>query len=1520
MSKPTVPPEAIAGIGEDLTTCPHCGAPAQLDHGTCLNCLLREGLEPKGEGSRETFETVLLEANVTDTHWRLGHYEILEEIGRGGMGIIYRARQQHSRRIVAVKRIPAHQVNSHDTLVRFRREAEAVASLDHPNILPIYEVSESEEGLPYFSMKYASGGSLRTAALTLRTKLRECVRVMAKVARAIAFAHSKGILHRDLQPGNILLDENGEPLVSDFGLAKWLDQGSDLTRTLETLGTPGYMAPEQTECPADKLTCAADVYSLGAILFYLLTGRPPFAGTNVLHVIHQSATTPAPRLRSLVPSLDRDLETIVARCLESDPRARYKSAGALADDLEHWLRHEPIWARRTGIFTRGGKWVRRNRTSTVLVALLILLGASVFVMFWERGSPRQLPINTAEIPDKSIAVLPFENLSVDPENAFFADGVQDELLHDLGKIADLKVISRTSVMQYKAGAKRNLRQIANELGVAYVGEGSVQRAANRVLVSAKLTDAKTNRHLWQEHYDRPLGDIFDIQTEIAKAIAAQLQAKVSLAEKTAIEQPPTTNLIAYDRYLRAEKLWALPTTSLPQDMHEVIRLLGQVVAYDPRFLLAYCELARAHAYVYHLGVDHTPARVTLAKEARDAALRLGPDRGESHLAAAWVAYWCYHDYETALSEVSIARRGLPNDASVFFTTAAVVRRQGHWEEAMRNFERAVELDPRNVFLLTSVAQTYQYQRRFSEAAAAWDRVLEVAPGDSSTLAWRGLVDLQSSGDTRTGYEAIQKVLSKNPSAVDAIAEQWIDLALCRRDAAEIASALAALPAQGIIPWNVRMPRSFFEGLAARAGNHTTRAETAFTAARREMEEIVREQPDYAQALCVLGMIDAALGRKQDALREGRRAVELLPVTKDAWTGSAVQTSLAITYAWAGEKDLAIKQLEELVRIPGPVSYGQLRLHPFWDPLRDDPRFERIVEESKKPVVALESPPPLPTGIAVLPFENLSADPDNAFFAEGVQGEILNNLAKIADLKVISRTSVMQYKSGAKRNLHQIANELGVGHVVEGSVQRAGNRVRVSAQLIDARTDTHLWANSYDRPLGDVFAIQSEIAKAIARQLQAKLSPSEANAVAAAPTSDPEAYDLFLKGEYEERQAEGAENVELFDRAETFYRQAVARDPNFALAYARLAFSRLNRHWFINRLNSVQLEEVKSNIDRALALAPDSPEAHLALGVFHYYGRRDYDSALRALDRSIELQPSNSDSRTLRGAVYRRRGEWRRSLAEFERALELNPRDSSSSTELGNAYLQLRRWGEAERALTRALALDPNNINAAFHLCVTYINGPGDIRRAKQALEAAPQQPKGQVSPYGIVISQMINERVYLDVLERHFADALKAWDILPTNSPEECLNKLKARAGIQLLADQKAAATSEAEQASTLLEAELAGRAPEDRTSLTEVAWIYVCLGRNADALRIAQEATESLPIEKDAIFGANYLIGLAQIDAHIGRPEEAAKLLRQLLTIPAGEYISLTRLKIDPVWDPIRNDPGFQKLLSEPEPETVYK
>ena len=557
-------------------------------------------------------------------------------------------------------------------------------------------------------------------------------------------------------------------------------------------------------------------------------------------------------------------------------------------------------------------------------------------------------------------------------------------------------------------------------------------------------------------------------------------------------------------------------------------------------------------------------------------------------------------------------------------------------------------------------------------------------------------------------------------------------------------------------------------------------------------------------------------------------------------------------------------------------------------------------------------------IAVLPFENLSEDKANAYFADGTQNEILTKLAGIGDLKVISRTSSAKYKSKPE-DLKTVARELGVATVLEGTVQKAGDKVRVNVQLLDARSDTHLWAKSYDRNLSDIFTVESDVAQEIADALQAKLSPSQAKALAEAPTRDTEAYDLFLKGEYQQRQAENTENVDFFDHAEAFYRQALARDPSFALAYARLAYSRLNRHWFSTRLTSAQLEEVKSNIDRALAIAPDLPEAHLAMGVFHYWGHRDYDSALRALDRAIELQPSSSDSRTFRAAIYRRRGERRRSLAEFERALELDPRESSIPTEIGNSYLDLRRWSDAEQALSRALALDPHNINASYHLGVTYINGSGDIERARRRWKEGPEDPKGQVSQYGVLISQMIREDVYLDVLERHFADALKASDVARTDTADGRLRKLKARIGIQVLAGQNAATRPQCEQARVLLESQRAER-PEDRTSVTELAWVYVCLGRYAHALRVAREAAEALPMEKDAIVGANFLLGLAQIEAHTGQSEEAIKILGQLLKVPAGEYVSVTRLKIDPVWDPIRNDAGFQKLLSEPEPETVYK
>src|SRR5436853_3734767 len=456
--------DSVACVIETPAQCRQCGATTRLGNGLCLSCTLREGLEDDREASRESFDAILAEDEVRDTHWRVGNYEILEEIGRGGMGVIYRARQRHSRRIVALKRMVSYHADSGETLERFRREAEAAASLDHPNILPIYEVGQSEDGLPFFSMKYAPGGSLQKAEPALRNEPRECVRLTAKVARGVQYAHEHGVLHRDLKPGNILLDGRGEPFVTDFGLAKWLDTTTDLTRSLAIFGTPGYIAPEQAKGPAAKLTPVADVYSLGALLFDLFTGRPPFLGEHALAVIQQATERPAPKLRSLAPTLDRNLDTICARCLEREPQARYRSAGALAVDLERWLEGRPIIARRVSPPVRAWRWSKRNpKLAAATAAAVGSAMAAAFLFFSHNGLAPQSRLDSALPSEKSIAVLPFENRSRDPDNAFFTDGVQDEILTDLARVAALKVISRTSVMRYQSGGKRNLRQIANEL-------------------------------------------------------------------------------------------------------------------------------------------------------------------------------------------------------------------------------------------------------------------------------------------------------------------------------------------------------------------------------------------------------------------------------------------------------------------------------------------------------------------------------------------------------------------------------------------------------------------------------------------------------------------------------------------------------------------------------------------------------------------------------------------------------------------------------------------------------------------------------------------------------------------------------------------------------------------------------------------------------------------------------------------------------------------------------------------------
>ncbi len=586
------------------------------------------------------------------------------------------------------------------------------------------------------------------------------------------------------------------------------------------------------------------------------------------------------------------------------------------------------------------------RWAAVAVALLVL-GAIVGGQFVFLRRPIR---SVSGIVEKSIAVLPFENLSSDKENAFFTDGVQDEILTDLAKIADLKVISRTSVMQYKSGVARNLRKIGEELGVAHVVEGSVQRAANKIRVNAQLIDARNDAHLWAQTYDRDLADVFAIQSEIAKAIADQLQAKLSPNEKKAIEQPPTTDLAAFDLYSRAKSLLltAASSATAEPDLRKAIELLDEAVKRDPSFFDAYCQLANAHEIIYAvLGSDHTPTRLALAEAAVQAATRLRPDAAETHLARAQYLYYGLRDYAGALAELEIARRALPNDPRIFELTGYILRRRGQQEEGLQNLERAVELDPRNFFTLRQIAPSYRYLQRYTEAIAALDRASAIVPDNVEMRADRGLYYLCWKGDTRPLHQTIDAILTQGAGAIASAADVWFLCALAERDPAAAERALVALgdnPSWG--ESTILLSRSFGEGLLARMTKDEARARTAFEAARAQQEKIVWAQPDYGPTLCVLGLIDAALGRRDLALEEGRRAIALMPVEKDVINGSLVLQYFAITAAWAGDKELALQQLEAGLRAPAAsqmLSYGALKLFPVWDPLRGDPRFEKIVE-------------------------------------------------------------------------------------------------------------------------------------------------------------------------------------------------------------------------------------------------------------------------------------------------------------------------------------------------------------------------------------------------------------------------------------------------------------------------------------------------------------------------------------------------------------------------------------------------
>jgi serine/threonine protein kinase len=932
------PPENRMTIASRV--CEECGATvfANAPERLCSVCLFRSGLGLLDNKDDEAFEPT-----GTRMLKDFGDYELLQEIGRGGQGVVYRARQKSLNRLVALKVIGLAHWATEVHVRRFRLEGEAAASLNHPCIVPIYEVGE-RDGACYFSMGLVDGGQLDAVAKGEPMPIRHAAELIAKLARTVSYAHEHGILHRDIKPGNILLDATGEPHLTDFGLARLIETESTVTRTLEVLGTPSYMAPEQAVGNNARVTSATDVYGLGAVLYQLLTGHPPFAGGTTFETVRLVLDTEPRQPRLLNPKVDRDLATICLKCLEKDPQRRYSSALALAEDLECWLKHEPIRARRTGIFTRGRKWVRRNPTSAVL---MVALAAAIGAMIWKSEFVHHPPTT-------GIAVLPFENLSDDKETALFADGMQDELLSNLAKIADLKVISRTSVMQYKSGVRRSLREIAQQLGVSHVVEGNVRRAGNQVRVSVQLIDARTDTHLWAEHYERDVADVFAIQTEMAQQIANQLQAKLSPAEKAATAERPTADPVAYALYTEAKTIGGeYDWEGADKSLNRAVELLEKATQRDPSFALAYCELAKTQGHLY-MKATSDPKDLELAKKAADAAVRVRPDLGEPHLALARYYFNASFsatgaptnaaNFDRAREELTIARRKLPNNSEALFIAARIDRHQ-NLDSALASFRKANDLDPRNGEFAWWLGQTYFEMRRYYE----WEQLIKQC---SASGTFKGpwiqmlLAEIKLAQGDPVRAQSLLEQVPLDFSPIEWIWRIRFTAALYLRDYDAANRVIAATPAKFAYVHEGKPPESWADGQIARARGDEQKARSVFAAARKKLDATWGDKPKDADYFTRVAMLDAGLGRKEDAIREALRAVELMPIAKSSLFGPRAVTNLALVYAWTGERDRALEQLEIVATMPAGPSYGDLRFNPCWDSLRGDKRFDKIVAAAK----------------------------------------------------------------------------------------------------------------------------------------------------------------------------------------------------------------------------------------------------------------------------------------------------------------------------------------------------------------------------------------------------------------------------------------------------------------------------------------------------------------------------------------------------------------------------------------------
>jgi TolB-like protein/serine/threonine protein kinase/Tfp pilus assembly protein PilF len=1696
-----------------IRVCGRCGAkiPNDTTREVCPACLLETGLgllpdEPvAADATCGPVGSIVIPSKFGDFEIARREDGSLWELGRGGMGITYRARDSVLHRSVALKVIEVPHAAGHSEVARerFLREARAAAALRHPNVAAVYHFGASpDDSHCYYAMELVEGETLEAGVRKdgpLNAKL--VLEIAMQITRALMAAAAHGLIHRDLKPGNIMLTRGDadsaelEVKVIDFGLAKAIaDAGGemDLTRG-EFVGTPNFASPEQFESgPVDT---RSDIYSLGATLWFALTGKTLFAGRNIeeirsaqksnaLPVEQLKAARVPPSLRSLLRSMlafepaarpgIQDLATQLRRCsalaeiemaaegkkeiqleighvlfidivgystlsineqhaavdeltqivratdqfqkaeaadrlikipsgdgmalvfytspeapvrcatqisraLKDHPRLQIRMgihsgpvrgvvdvtgqtnlAGAglnlaqrvmkcgdaghillskhVAEDLNEYDEWRPLlhdlgtcevkhgvhvtvvnlWSDDVGNrqlpqkFQALRKQRARVRWAEVAAALLLLAGIVAAFVLVSKKSAR----STSIAPEKSIAVLPFENLSEDKANAYFADGIQEEILTRLASIADLKVISRTSTQPYQS-KPRNLSEIAKQLGVANILEGSVQKAADHVRVNVQLVNAQTDSHLWADTYDRKLTDIFGVESEIAKGIAESLQAKLTGREEQALAVKPTNNPEAYDAYLRGLAFGARSIYS-EDAARKAIGFYERAAQLDPNFALAWARLSGAHAFVYFNHFDTTAARRDAAKRALENAQKLAPNSPETLLASGWYQYHVLHDYGLAKTTFKQVSKMLPSSSEVPFALGAVTRREGNWDESVAYYEQALALDPRNVELLLESAGTYSMLRQFPAALKLYDRALDIMPDNPDVIQSKAGI-YQAQGNLQEAAKLLSEVNAQTPSWF--VLTTKITQLRLERNLGEAIRLLQARQTQFRFASETdKVVTQVHLVVTQRLNGDTAGAKVTAAQARNMLEPLCKNQPDNAALVAALSVANAGLGDKEAALKEAERAIMLLPSSKDRVDGPACEENLAKIQTMVGENSRAISTLTRLLQTPysgwlywQPVTPALLRLDPIWDALRTDPAFQKLCEEKQlvAPEALTQSAPE--KSIAVLPFENLSEEKANAYFADGIQEEILTRLAKIADLKVISRTSTQKYKSSPD-NLREIAQQLGVANILEGSVQKVADQVRVNVQLVNAQTDSHLWAETYDRKLTDIFSVESEIAKRIAESLQAKVTGREEQALAVKPTNNPEAYDAYLRGLAYSLKAQANTPANALG-AQKYLREAVRLDPKFALAWALLSYVDA-RGYLTQSLQPTDAlrEEARQAAETALALQPNLGEAVVAKGHYYYARVKDYDTAVRYFEQARQFLPNSSRIPESLAYVARRRGQWDRSESYFKEAERLDPRNVNMLTQHAFSYINLRRFPEALRKLDQVLNITPDDLDTLV-LKAGIAQAEGDLPRASALL--APLHPNADDA-------LAVETQVYQAILERQPTEIIpRLKEILA--KPDPALGywngELRFWLGwAQEVAGDHAAAQESWRQARSELEPFLKEQ-PENYLLIGDLAMTNMGLDDKPAALALAERAIAAVPMEKDALDGPSPLEIRARVAAQMGEPDRAIAALQKLLSIPyespTGKIVPLTPalLRLDPMFDPLRGDPRFQKLCEQKQP-----